>query len=1339
MRSWSLGSPPPHTTRRNSASPNLHECFRRYFCHYCVTSTSTATLPGTAYVIGTVTTACQWPLWLIVGISSASSMRCPLLLLIATLVALLLEPTLTAAGQIHKVGYIPQFTGNMGGSKLGLKISGALSFAAEEINNSSTILGDDKVEILFEDEGGDPNVATRIVVEMFNKNVSVIIGPENFCKTEASVATAVGLPIFSYKCNDPNIRILETNMISLVPTEKYVVDMLFALLRHFNWKKFTLIFEETESRPLQTKLKDRVAAEGKAFEMKEAYYVRPGNAKCVTVLVNLRECDHHYLSELIHQTKDNTRIYVFMGDVANLSRFVFGLAARGLTKHGEYKVIYITTDHSLNEKGFNDEYKQLSSNTDWARSGYNMGAEHTLAILPRSPRGEIEGDTFEKLVRSYNKQAPFYLHSPSSFGAKFISIYAYYLYDALMTWANAVTELRAAGRTDWNKGKVVAGHIRNKSGIPSLTGIKLLLEGDGTVVGEYELLSFKKPLEPDRQMGTFDVIGSFQVKNGEVLLNMPTNPFGDEIVLDEPSCGFDGMRCPSETNLIRKWVAGAFCAILSVVALVTTFIYRNWQYEQEIAGLLWMIDRRDLTPCQNTAISAVSKMSLASLNSGNSLHLLSGSLDVCNYRGALVVIKKLQLKSRGAGDIPRRVKKEMKLMRELHQHNVNPFIGAFVREPNEIVVCTEFCSKGSLQDILEDDDVKLDNMFIASLVMDLVKGIEYLHQSSIRVHGNLKSTNCLITNKWTLQLSDFGLHELRFTTDQLIRYDDEMQYYRSLLWRSPEQLRARAKNIYVSPCQKDDVYSFAIILHEIMSRQGAWGSYNMEPKEIVAKLCTIPLSEKDIFRPSMEDIQCQDYVVKVITDGWAENPAERPEITDVAVRLKRMRQGMKTNIVDNMVAMLEKYASNLEDLVSQRTRLLEEEKKKTENLLHRMLPETVAAQLVRGEYVVPESFDAVTIYFSDIVGFTELSSSSTPMEVVNMLNDLYTLFDSIIRNYKVYKVETIGDAYMVVSGLPERNGDQHASEISLMALELLDAVKTFRIRHRPSQRLKLRIGLHTGPVVSGVVGLTMPRYCLFGDTVNTASRMESNGEALRIHVSSQTKTVLDSIGGFFVERRGMVKMKGKGEQLTYWLKGHKSGPSRRKEQSSIPLTPLFNEPQGEQTAGTPGRRQSLIPITDSGDTSVLSTHLPAPLLPNGGAKSARTHPNNCLIQKRPSQVKLHQSKFINTPPLFAGLQTGLMCKDRRPPTGPSISDDYSNSCLLDNADPGPVLPHANEYNETDDDNGISFHTKNNLLNFTDTNVGVGSFRGNGSLSNAIAAPDHMNSTNIVLTRRNESI
>ena len=175
-----------------------------------------------------------------------------------------------------------------------------------------------------------------------------------------------------------------------------------------------------------------------------------------------------------------------------------------------------------------------------------------------------------------------------------------------------------------------------------------------------------------------------------------------------------------------------------------------------------------------------------------------------------------------------------------------------------------------------------------------------------------------------------------------------------------------------------------------------------------------------------------------------------------------------------------------------------------------------------------------TYYDSSVV-------ESTPMEVVTLLNSLYKLFDARIDRYDVYKVETINDSYMVASGLPVKNGNKHAAEIGTMALDLLAGSSVFVVPHRPEDKLQLRIGIHTGPVVSGVVGSKMPRYCLFGDTINTASRMETTGEPMKIHISMETKLLLDTLGRFHTEHRGLVDVKGKGQLDTYWLVGKEGG------------------------------------------------------------------------------------------------------------------------------------------------------------------------------------------------------
>uniref|UniRef100_A0A9J7ZHA2 Atrial natriuretic peptide receptor 2 n=1 Tax=Cyprinus carpio carpio TaxID=630221 RepID=A0A9J7ZHA2_CYPCA len=593
---------------------------------------------------------------------------------------------------------------------------------------------------------------------------------------------------------------------------------------------------------------------------------------------------------------------------------------------------------------------------------------------------------------------------------------------------------------------------------------------------------------------------------------------------------------PNKNHLPVLGIVAVGSGLALIIFGISSFlIYRKLKLEKELAGMLWRIRWEELqfeSPNKYHK-RAGSRLTLSQRGSSyGSLITAHGKYQLFAktgyFKGNLVAIKHVNKKRI---ELTRQVLFELKHMRDVQFNHLTRFIGACIDPPN-ICIVTEYCPRGSLQDILENESINLDWMFRYSLINDIVKGMNYLHNSYIGSHGNLKSSNCVVDSRFVLKITDYGLASFRSSCEN----EDSHALYAKKLWTAPELL------IYdrhpPQGTQKGDVYSFGIILQEIALRNGPFYVEGMDlsPKEIIQKVRN---GQKPYFRPTTDNSRHCEELTILMEGCWAEDSAERPDFSHIKIFIAKFNKEGSTSILNNLLSRMEQYANNLENLVEERTQAYLEEKRKAENLLYQILPHSVAEQLKRGETVQAEAFDSVTIYFSDIVGFTSMSAESTPLQVVTLLNDLYTCFDAIIDNFDVYKVETIGDAYMVVSGLPVRNGKLHAREIASMSLALLEQVKTFKIRHRPNDQLRLRIGIHTGIVALSQIPLLIFihfRLKAFEMFINIEKTMAT----LRIHLSSATKEVLDEFGYFELQLRGDVEMKGKGKMRTYWLLGEKT-------------------------------------------------------------------------------------------------------------------------------------------------------------------------------------------------------
>lgn len=219
---------------------------------------------------------------------------------------------------------------------------------------------------------------------------------------------------------------------------------------------------------------------------------------------------------------------------------------------------------------------------------------------------------------------------------------------------------------------------------------------------------------------------------------------------------------------------------------------------------------------------------------------------------------------------------------------------------------------------------------------------------------------------------------------------------------------------------------------------------------------------------------------------------------------------------------------------------LEHERSRSDWLLHNILPQLIANRL-KGFHqdstqldkaMIADSFDETTVLFADIVGFTQISKQVSPEELVSLLNQIFSRFDTLVEKHQVEKIKTIGDAYMVVAGVPEAD-PKHLHNIANLALDMLKEME--KLRKELELNIQVRIGFHTGAVVAGVIGHKRFIYDLWGDTVNIASRLESHGTPRHIHIAEDTWELLKD--SYVFEKRGTVELKGRGEMTTYYLKG----------------------------------------------------------------------------------------------------------------------------------------------------------------------------------------------------------
>uniref|UniRef100_A0A7E4V423 Guanylate cyclase n=1 Tax=Panagrellus redivivus TaxID=6233 RepID=A0A7E4V423_PANRE len=988
----------------------------------------------------------------------------------------------------------------------------------------------------------------------FIENSTILIGPN--CASDISSVTRLAemwsLPTVTYAAASTDLSVINSNIVSSISptTDNTLDDVLVVITKNFKVSVVVVIYNSDviEIPPRVTSLTQKMRQKNVEVRSFELPTDTPTNEQFQ------RNVDTDFIST-------NARVIIMLmgNDLEENAETLKLLNTYGITSQ-KYAIFLPWTF-----EGASKEYPWIVTDPyNSSFSYFNETVKHAFlgSYIIGSDRKETNVTT-----RFYNALSEHGLTFSSH-----VRAYQYYIvYDSLLLITKVLNDTytllppTAPFNASWFKEKMprypfegATGMIimdRNMTRIPTY-GIDLVISGEGN-----DTTQVGKVIPEASVNDTYKFVVTFQPEAMESIESMVT----------EPVCGFSGHKCN-----FSQWyfISGGICLI--IIAGGVAYWVRKHGFSlrgssNKVATLSWRV------PLEKVEIV---KHDLHTDKSESELSATSAFLRMADGETAIVFnnfVKIRRFKQCKPINFDSTESQFLLTLKQLVHDNINPIVGLCYNNPtNELLVLSKYCTRGTLSDYLHNSEMRIDGRFKTAFLRDIINGLDYLHNAPLGYHGNLTTSNCVIDANFIVKLVAVGMEDLiddwkakglikdldaddsepiNNNNNNLMNNNKEVSggsksisLNDDLLYRAPEFLRrlppVRPKLIRMSKneqlrikimCRMGDIYSLGILFFEVLFRTPPFADRNMTLEALVTK---IRYPSRDIIRPNIPKTLGKEHhpsMIQMMQSCWSEDPLSRPPLKRVRKLFSTVYK-VKGGLVDSIIQMMDQHANSLEKQVRDRTRLLEEAQLRADRLLAQMIPKDIARDLKLGRPVIPRGFASSSVLFTDIVSFTTICSQSTPMEIVSFLNDLFTGYDAIISQTDAYKVETIGDAYMVVSGVPNENGTENVYVIGTIALKMRIYLSEYKLPHMPDHKMNARWGLHTGPVAAGVVGLIAPRYCLFGDTVNVASRMESTGEPGRIQTSLEFHAAVQSRKDpFIMEKRGTITVKGKGDCLTYWL------------------------------------------------------------------------------------------------------------------------------------------------------------------------------------------------------------